>query len=199
MDFSKNKIKIEKAKNFFKKLPKLLAKHPFSTFFGLLAVDLILGGFVFYKYVFLIEKLETQTPGNIFKFDETTYQEVLNQWQQREEILKNIDNKIYPNPFQGPGEGIVSPTSTEPATSTPEATSTPPEPPEKPVLPSNIERLLATTNLYEFYIIKDGWIPSVRQRAKVWQEKGLGSEDDYKGTDYQNMILLKKLKEELTK
>lgn len=199
MDFSRNKIKIEKVKNFLKRLPKLLAVHPFATFLVLLAVDLILSSFIFYKYVFLIERLEVQNFGNILKFDEATYQEVLNEWQQREEALKDIDSKIYPNPFESPGKELVSPTSTEPATSSPEATSTPSEPPEEPVLPPNIERLLAASNIYEFYIIKDGFVPSVRQRAKVWQEKGLGSEDSYKGTEYQNMILLNKLKEELTK
>ncbi len=192
------KIKIERIKNLFKKLPKTLALHPFLSFWGLLSIALILGGFVFYRYSILAEKLEIETARELLKFKQETYQEVINQWQQREESLENINSKQYINPFQMTRGGISPPVLPEEATSTPE--ELPPEEllPEEPSLPSNIEELLTASNLTQFYMIKGERMPFLWQRAKMWQEKGLGLEDEYKGSKYQNMILLEKLKEELT-
>lgn len=191
------KIKIEKIKNLLKKIPKVLAGHPFLTFCGLLVVALILGGVIFYKYSILAEKSEIEISKETLRFKQKIYQEVSNQWQQREEKLKKVDLKQYINPFQEiEGEVSIS-TSSEEATSTPE--ELPPEelPPEEPSLPSNVKELLAAANLFEFYGIKGEKLPSVWERGIIWREKGLGLEKEYKGTDYQNMILLKKLKEEL--
>jgi len=181
------KINIEKIKNPLKNLPKKLAKHPLLTFWILLFIALVLSGFVFYKYSVLVEKPEIETSRELLKFKQKTYQEVLDQWQQRKENLEKIDSKEYANPFILTGEVSTSVSSGE-ATSTPEK-----------ITPSAlIKKLLVARNLTEFYMIRDGKVPLVSERAKIWEEKGLGLKDEYKGSKYQNVILLEKLKEELT-
>ena len=187
------KIKIRRTKNFFKKLPKTLALHPFLTFWVLLSIALILGSIIFYKHSILAEKPEIETSKELLRFKQGVYQKVLDRWQQREENLENISLKEYINPFHMMRGEISPPVFPEEATSTPEEL-----PSEEPSLPSNIEELLAATNLTQFYMIKGEIMPFLWQRAKMWQEKGLGLEDEYKGSKYQNMLLLEKLKEELT-
>ena len=71
------------------------------TFLGLLAVALILGGLIFYKYNILagmaeIKKAEEKPLG----FDENTYQNILKIWQAREDRLKKADSEKYPDPFR---------------------------------------------------------------------------------------------------
>ena len=55
----------------------------FTNFVPIL-VDLIFGGYIFYKYVFLAEQAVTEVTGTIIKFDNKTYQNVLNEFQTRE-------------------------------------------------------------------------------------------------------------------
>ncbi len=192
------KIKIGETKNFFKKLPKTLALHPFLTFWVFLSIALILGSIVFYKYSILAEKPETETSKELLRFKQGVYQKVLDHWQQREENLENISLKEYINPFHMMRGEISPPVSSEETTSTSEELPLEELPSEGPSLPSNIEELLAATNLTQFYMIKGERVPFLWQRAKMWQEKGLGLEDEYEGSKYQNMLLLEKLKEELT-
>lgn len=192
------KIKIERIKNLFKKLPKTLALHPFLAFWVLLSIALILGSVIFYKYSILAEKPEIETSKELLRFKQGVYQKVLDHWQQREENLENISLKEHINPFHVMRGEISPPILPEEATSTPEELPLEEPPSEEPSLPSNIEELLAATNLSQFYMIKEERVPFLWQRAKMWQEKGLGLEDEYKGSKYQNILLLEKLKKELT-
>lgn len=199
-----------------KKIPKTLAEHLFLVFFGFLIIDLIIGSFVFYKYYLLIENSEVNISEKVLKFEENTYQEVLDQWQTREENLKSINSKEYFNPFQELRKNslptsteevipIEESTSTEGMISTEEAVSAPPEsPPPAPEQPEpdsslNKEALLAARNLFEFFMIKDGKFPYFWERAVIWESKGFGSRDYYYGSEYQNILLLEALKKDLTK
>lgn len=58
-----------------------LGLHAFSLILFLIFIDVILGGFVFYSYVFLAERETPKATGNITKFDLKTYQDVLDELQ----------------------------------------------------------------------------------------------------------------------
>ena len=196
------KIKIKKYKKFFKDLPEILGKHSFLTFLMFLFIALAFGGFIFYKYSILVEKVETEISEKPIKFEQKIYQEVLNQWRQRKERFERADLKQYLDSFQEIRKEILPPTFPE-ATSTPEETlpeELAPEeiPVEETISPSKINELLAAANLSEFYKIKKEKLPLVSERAKIWQEKGLGFAEEYHGSVYQNQILLKEFKKELT-
>ena len=46
------------------------------------------------------------------------------------------------------------------------------------------------TNLYEYYTSQGQNLPSVQERAVIYEQKGLGKASDYKGTASQNTQLL---------
>jgi hypothetical protein len=217
------KINPKKLIKKIKILPGTLARHSFLTFFIFLLLDFVLAGFVFYKYVILIEKTKAETLRTPLRFDQINYQGVLKQWQTREENLEKINSKQYINPFQeiripilatvenntatvniSGNEEVISPTSTQEAVTTSKEISGGNEE-ETLAQETNsskgdlMAKLLFAGNIFDFYRIKKEKFPSVFERAITWEQKGLGKRDDYYGSVYQNMLLLQALKKELTK
>lgn len=94
-------IKFTKAKKFLIKLPETLAKHVFLTFLVLIFIAFILGGFIFYKYSFLVEKIEPQITKNPFQIEKNLFQKILNVWQEREKKFKETESKIPFDLFRG--------------------------------------------------------------------------------------------------
>jgi len=181
------KFKIKEIKQFLKKLPRTLGKRSFLTFLGLLLIALIFSGFIFYKYSFLSEKEKLEVLEKPLKFNEKVYQDVLKIWQEKEKKFEEANFKEYPDSFRG--IKIESPESVF----TPEVEE---EKPEGGLIPETplIKELQLVTNLYEFYRIKGEKLPSIVERAKIWEEKGLGTEEEYIGFFYQNQKLLTELK-----
>ncbi|MDP2967333.1 MAG: hypothetical protein Q8N87_02900 [bacterium] len=95
------KIKFNKIKIFFKKLPRILGEKAFLTFLFLLFISLILGGIIFYKYSILAEKAEPRIIEKPLQFKEKVYQKVLDEWEAREKRFKETELKEYPDPFRG--------------------------------------------------------------------------------------------------
>ena len=94
------KIKFNKIKIFFKKLPRILGENAFLTFLSLLFISLILGGIIFYKYSILAEKAEPPIIKKPLQFEEKIYQKILNEWEAREKRFKETELKEYPDPFR---------------------------------------------------------------------------------------------------
>lgn len=94
------KFKTEKIKRFFKKLPRILGEQSFLTFFGLLLIALILGGFIFYQYSFLVEKEKLEVSEEPLKFKEKIYDAVLKTWQEKEKKFEEVNLKEYPDLFR---------------------------------------------------------------------------------------------------
>jgi len=118
------KINIKKPKNFLKSLPKILAKHSFLTFLGLLFVTFIFTGIIFYQNIISAEKItEDETLKISTRFEEKTYQKVLEQWQKRKEKFEKVDSEQYLDPFQEKREASSFSTSSQQSTSTQESTS----------------------------------------------------------------------------
>ena len=185
------RLKIKETRQFLKKLPRTLGEKSFLTFLGLLLIALIFSGFIFYKYSFLAEKGKLEVLEKPLEFNEKVHQEVLKIWQEKEKKFEEANFKKYPDPFQG-----IKIESSE-STLTPEVEEEKPEGgliPETPLTELGIKELQAATNLYEFYRIKGEKLPSIIERAKIWEEKGLGTEEEYIGFFYQNQKLLAELK-----
>jgi len=181
------KIKIKKIKDFLKRLPKILGTHAFLSFLALVFFALIFGGIVFYKYSISAQKKELEPSEQILKFEEKTYQQVLEAWEEKERKFKETDTKKYPELFQETREVTEAPEQPPPE-------ETPEETPESP----EVKKLQETTTLEEFYRLQGQYLPPVRVRANTWEEKGLGSAAEYQGSVYQNLKLLAALKKELT-
>jgi hypothetical protein len=187
------KLRIKKIRVFFKRVPRVLGTHAFFTFLGLLLISLVGGGIIFYKYSILVLKKEPEIYDKPFHFQQKTYQEVLNIWEEKERRFNEVSSKQHPNPFGGPEE--VEESSSEPIPEEPEERLEE----EIPEVPTGMkEQLLRATTLEEFYRIQGEKLPPTRERARVWEEKGLGLAVEYVGSVYQNIKLLEVLKRGLT-
>ncbi|MFC1663788.1 hypothetical protein ACFL0A_01545 [Patescibacteria group bacterium] len=183
-------IKVIATKDFLKKLPKILGTYAFSTFLGFFIFSSILGLIIFYKYGVLAERAEPEVSEEPLQFKEKTYQEVLKIWEDCQKKFEQTESKIYPDPFREIKErfqGSVSILSEE----QPEETV--------PELPSQeTKKFQEITNLFEFYLVRGEILPSISERAEIWENKNLGLAEEYQGFSYQNPILLEELKKELT-
>ena len=63
----------------------ILGLHAFLIILLLVFLDIIFGGFILYRYVFLAEKEEPVATGSVIKFDSKSYQDVLEELQAREQ------------------------------------------------------------------------------------------------------------------
>lgn len=94
------KIKINKIKDVLDKIPWLIAEHAFLASLLLFLITLAMGGFLFYKYIILLEQeLQSEQADETFLLREDIYQQVLERWQKDEEKFQQADSKQYPNPF----------------------------------------------------------------------------------------------------
>ena len=94
------RIKLNKIKNFLKKLPRNLGKNSFSTLLGLLLLSLILGALVFYQYSILAGREKPEVVEEPLQFEEKTYQIIFDEWQKRTERFSEAELKEYPDPFR---------------------------------------------------------------------------------------------------
>lgn len=81
-----------------KKIIWVLGLHAFSLILLFVFIDFIVGGFVFYKYIFLAGREEFILTENIIRFDEATYKKVLGELQAREQESKELSATPQPSP-----------------------------------------------------------------------------------------------------
>jgi len=94
------RIKLGGIKQFFKKLPRALAEKAFLTFLGLLLISAVLSATIFYQYYISIQGTPEITDEEyILKFDDKVYQNILNEWKEKNEKISQLDRKEYLNPF----------------------------------------------------------------------------------------------------
>ncbi|OGZ70587.1 MAG: hypothetical protein A3F47_01440 [Candidatus Staskawiczbacteria bacterium RIFCSPHIGHO2_12_FULL_38_11] len=86
--------------NNAKKIPWILGRYAFLFILIFILLDLLFGGFLFYRYLFLVKNKEPQITSIQAKFKEETYQSVLSSWQAREESFNNSSGLNYQNPFK---------------------------------------------------------------------------------------------------
>jgi hypothetical protein len=78
---------------------KWLAEHAFLVFLVLVLVALILGAAMFYKYNILVKKAEPEIKETPLQFKKNIYQNILEEWEGREERFKEADIKEHLDPF----------------------------------------------------------------------------------------------------
>jgi len=96
------KIEFRKIKEFSNKSLRFLGEHFFFSFLLIFFLTLILGGLIFYQYVFLAEKKEPNILERTIFFNEEAYEKVLEEWGSREKKIQEIDSGQYSNPFIAP-------------------------------------------------------------------------------------------------
>ena len=92
-------VKSKQIKSFIKKLPKKLAEKAFLTFLGLFVLSLIFGGLIFYKYSIIPQPEPIEEGEAGLRFKSELYQEILEVWQNKEELFEKTIIKQYLNLF----------------------------------------------------------------------------------------------------
>lgn len=85
-----------------KKIPWILGKNVFLCILIFILIDMLIGGFLLYRYVFLIGVKELNIASTSNKFDENIYQSVLKQMEKRKNTLINSStlDENYSDPFK---------------------------------------------------------------------------------------------------
>ena len=94
------RIKLNKIKKFFYKIPTALAEHGFLTFLALFIISLTLGALIFFQCSALVESPAQKTgEEKSFKAEERAYQNIKDEWSRKKESFSQAETKKYSNPF----------------------------------------------------------------------------------------------------
>jgi nitrate/TMAO reductase-like tetraheme cytochrome c subunit len=85
-------------KNIIEKIIWFLGKKAFVIVLLLVIIDVVIGTFVFYEFVFVAEKQEPKVVFTL-KFKDNDYKTVLSQWKQESQNSQQSGVEIFPNPF----------------------------------------------------------------------------------------------------
>ena len=83
-----------------RKIPWKLGMNAFWFILIIILLEILFGEFLFYKHVILKNTEEPEIINVSTKFRENTYESVLKEMKQREDILKNMTQKEYESPFR---------------------------------------------------------------------------------------------------
>lgn len=87
-------------KSKVRKLIWQLGKEAFSFVLILILLEVIFAEFLFYKYVIAVDIDGPMTAEATVGFQKKAYESILQEWQEREEFLKNAQQEKYTSPFQ---------------------------------------------------------------------------------------------------
>ena len=184
-------------KSFFQKVPKILAERAFPVFLLLVFLGLIVSAILFYRCCFRTEKIEPKIVGEQVCLKEKIHQKILEEWLDREQRYKEADFKVYPNLFLAVTEEPLEIT-TSTAYAEPELEESKPKEdefqPEIENQPVEEQFFPGAQTLFEFYAAQGRYLPSLIERAKIWEEMDIGAASDYHGSYFQNIKLLEALK-----
>jgi hypothetical protein len=198
-------INFNKIKNQSKQILNILAKKASLFFLFLIIFYFILGGILIYKYDILAQRteiLDIETKQSMIK--ESTYQEILEHWDIKKIKFNEINKTIYSNPFiektekkigEEPvevNEDLSSDLSADlPTQASAEAKEKAPPPVEEK---STAELFFGKiNNLFEYYTSGGKKFLSIDERAKIWEQEGMGTTEKYHGFRFQNIELLEQL------
>ena len=90
-------------KNFGEKIKEFIwaiGNHAFLAIIILIFIDILIGGWMSYKYVYLSERKNIEVDGAFFKFKDDAYQNILQKWEKRDNDLQESLEKNYSDPFK---------------------------------------------------------------------------------------------------
>ncbi len=91
---------LNKCQKILKCLLLFLSEHIFAVFLILILVILVLAGLIFYQYGYKVAYREAQVSIKEVQVNSQLYQKIMARFDQREEEIKEISNKNYPDPFR---------------------------------------------------------------------------------------------------
>lgn len=98
----RRKIKFDKIKGFFRRVPRFLGEHAFLGSLLLIFLALIFGTIVFYKYSILAGQRKIEISEKPLYFDEKIFEDILKILDERERKLEEAGIKKHPDLFKNP-------------------------------------------------------------------------------------------------
>lgn len=92
-------LEVESTISDAKKILWVIGRHAFLVILVLVLMDILYGGFLYYKYAYLSEKEDPKINSVNSKFNADTYQKIIDQWQERDQKLQQFLQKDYLSPF----------------------------------------------------------------------------------------------------
>lgn len=209
----KKKINFKKIIKKAKKLLFFFGERSFLPLLIFFAISLIISGFVFYNYFLSVQKGDIEIVGGESGFQVKKYQEVIGIIDSNREDFEKAKSKNYINIFEkvikeesvpieggedSSGEDSQDSQEKESEGQKNEEEDQKDQSGQEGISYSKKNFLLGAETLFDFYMISQGNLPSIKSRANIWEEEGLGAADGYHGFSYQNILLLNALKRQLT-
>lgn len=179
-----------KLKNFFEKLALFLYRKAILVLIIFVIISVGVGYIIF--QLLILNPLEEDF--NPAATTPTPNYELLNNLQKEE-------SDLVQDPFRGDG-GVVEErqeddeTEEEVDKSEEDLEETAEDLEVEEMTDDQLESVLVD-NLFELYEFTDGELPSISERAVVWEDLGLGDREEYRGTYSQNILFLERLVEEI--
>ena len=161
--------------NIFERLALFLSGRPGITLSIFLTVCFLFGFLIFNHYVIRLQEKDFEYDPEVKTANYQLYDKVAIQYGLIEEDLSDESEKEVEDEEGAESEVVAD---------------------KEDISDEELEEVLADT-LFDLYEFTEGSFPTISERAIVWQDLGLGSADNYRGTRRQNIEFLERLKEEM--
>ncbi len=94
-----NSSKLKTELRAAKEIPWFLASHAFLIIIFFIFLDILLGALLFQQYVIIPETKAPEQVENNIQFRYNLYQDVLKQWQSKDQSFQSTQDQILTNPF----------------------------------------------------------------------------------------------------
>lgn len=159
--------KKKKTKDFFERVAYFLANKPLFITITYFLICLGIGLLIFYFYIVIPQEKSFTFNEKVSKPNRDLFLQVNEKWSEAEVEDENLQEEEFEDNLNN-----------------------------EDISEGELEDILAET-LFELYEFKEGNLPTIEERALVWEDLGLGDAQDYKGSFSQNILFLQKLKDEL--
>jgi cell division protein FtsB len=92
-------FKKKKYKKFFSQIPQKIVKNLFLFILGLFFISFLIGGWLFYKYVFLVEQVKPEKRTVSLKIEEEIYHKIISELEKQEKEFQKAKTKTFSDPF----------------------------------------------------------------------------------------------------
>lgn len=167
-------MKTNKINKLLKKLALFLNRNSLVVIFLDIFFCLIVAGLVFYFFVVTPREKTFNVSNKTPTLNQKLYDKALNNLEKSKEVEDNSFLQSENKKQEDENEQIEV---------------------KEGISEEDLELALAKT-LFELYEFDNSEMPTISERAKIWEDLGIGNKENYRGSYSQNITLLEKLKEE---
>lgn len=182
--------KSKKRKDFFEKIALFLANRPLFIIITYTLICFGIGFLLFYLYTTKPQEKDISFSKTVAKPNQQLYEEITSS-------SSNKKKKEEEENESGKEEGDKKEEEIQEEDSQNENSESEEDINQEDLSKEELEDVLANT-LFQLYEFNGDQLPSISERAQIWEDLGLGTESEYMGRYQQNILLLNRLREEIS-